>query len=218
MANELAWDDEADVIVVGFGGAGVCAAIEAAGHGSRVLVIERFTGGGATRISGGVAYAGGGSVYQKQAGFDDTPENMFGYLETEVKDAVTKETLQAFCEQSCDNLAWLEAQGVCFDASFCPFKTSYPPARYYLYYSGNESFPPHNAKAIPAPRGHRVKGKGLSGGALFERLKESALKKGVEVRCQSTATRLIVGTGGRVAGIEMSSIPPTVYAPSFTDF
>ena len=206
MANELAWNDETDVIVVGFGGAGVCAAIEAAGHGSRVLVVERFAGGGATRISGGVVYAGGGSTYQKQAGFDDSPENMCNYLETEVKDAVTKETLRAFCEQSCDNLAWLKAQGVCFDSSFCPFKTSYPPAQYYLYYSGNESFPPHNTKAHPAPRGHRVKGKGLSGGALFNRLKESALAKGVEVRYQSTATRLITGDDGCVAGVEVSSI------------
>ncbi len=63
MASELAWDDETDVIVVGFGGAGVCAAIEAADRGSRVLVIERFTGGGATRLSGGIIYAGGGTAY-----------------------------------------------------------------------------------------------------------------------------------------------------------
>ncbi len=207
MARELTWNEEMDVVVVGFGGAGVCAAIEATENGSRVLVIERFAGGGATRISGGVIYAGGGSAYQQRAGFSDTPENMCKYLETEVKDAVTKETLQAFCEQSCDNLAWLEAQGVCFDSSFCPFKTSYPPAQYYLYYSGNESFPPHNIKAHPAPRGHRAKGKGLSGGALFEHLKESALAKGVNVRYQSTVTRLIVGDNGRVTGLEMSFIP-----------
>lgn len=208
MASDVIWDDETDVIVVGFGGAGVCAAIEAVDHGSRVLVVERFNSGGATRISGGVIYAGGGSAYQVQAGFDDTPENMSNYLETEVQDAVTRDTLRAFCEQSRDNLAWLEAQGVCFDSSFCPFKTSYPPAQHYLYYSGNESFPPHNTKAIPAPRGHRAKGKGLSGGALFDRLKESAIDKGVEVRYHSTATRLIVGDDGRVAGLEMSSIPP----------
>ncbi len=168
MADGLVWNEETDVVVIGFGGAGVCAAIEAVDHGSRVLVVERFTGGGATRISGGVIYAGGSTAYQKHAGFDDNPENMFCYLVTEVKDAVSEKTLRIFCEESRGNLAWLEARGVSFDASFCPFKTSYPPAQYYLYYSGNELLPPHNNKARPAPRGHRVKGRGLSGGGTLQ--------------------------------------------------
>ena len=33
-----AWDDEADVVVVGFGGAGACAALEANTNGARGLV------------------------------------------------------------------------------------------------------------------------------------------------------------------------------------
>ncbi len=53
-----AWDETFDVVVCGFGGAGACAAIEAADEGARVLVLERFEGGGATRKSGGVIYAG----------------------------------------------------------------------------------------------------------------------------------------------------------------
>lgn len=208
MENGPAWDGETDVVIVGFGGAGVCAAIEAADHGLRVLAIERFQGGGATRMSGGVVYSGGGSKYQKRAGFDDTPENMFDYLQTEVKDAVTEETLRAFCRESSGNLLWLETQGVCFDSSFCPFKTSYPPSQYYLYYSGNESFPPYTTRAKPVPRGHRAKGKGLSGSAFFDALRKTALRKGVEVRCQSTATRLIVSAASRVTGVEISSLPP----------
>jgi len=204
--SDLVWDDEVDVIVVGFGGAGACAAIQAAERGSSVLVVERFNGGGATKMSGGVIYIGGGTPYQKEAGFDDTPENMFNYLEMEVKDVVRKETLRTFCEQSCDNISWLEAQGVGFGSSFCPTKTSYPPDQYYLYYSGSEPFPPYSSKATPAPRGHRVKGKGQTGSALFDHLKESALKKGVEVRYRSKAKRLITGEDGNVIGLEFSSL------------
>ena len=37
-----AWDDEADVVVVGFGGAGACAALEAKANGAQVLVLDRF--------------------------------------------------------------------------------------------------------------------------------------------------------------------------------
>lgn len=58
-----------DVIVIGFGGAGACATIEAADAGASVLVLERFDGGGATSRSGGVVYAGGGTTTQREAGF-----------------------------------------------------------------------------------------------------------------------------------------------------
>ena len=57
------WDVEADVVVVGFGAAGACAALEAAAQDRSVVVLDRFAGGGATALSGGVVYAGG-SRYQ----------------------------------------------------------------------------------------------------------------------------------------------------------
>jgi len=63
------WDEQVDVAVVGFGGAGACAAIEAAECGAKVMVVERFDGGGATAISGGIVYAGGGTAHQRAAGF-----------------------------------------------------------------------------------------------------------------------------------------------------
>ncbi len=40
--NEVVWDREADVVVVGFGGAGACAALEAKAQGADVLVLDRF--------------------------------------------------------------------------------------------------------------------------------------------------------------------------------
>ena len=111
----VVWDDEADIVVLGFGGAGACAAIEATDVGSDVMIVERFSGGGATNASGGVVYTGGGTRYQKEAGFDDTPENMFNYLKHEVKGVVKDSTLKTFCEQSADNLAWLEKHGLYVD-------------------------------------------------------------------------------------------------------
>ena len=52
------WDEEADLVVVGFGGAGAAAATEAAQHGAKAIVIDRYLGGGATSMSGGILYAG----------------------------------------------------------------------------------------------------------------------------------------------------------------
>ena len=97
--EDIQWSQEHDVVIAGFGGAGVSAALEAVGNGANVLALDRFFGGGATTLSGGVVYAGGGSEYQKAAGFDDTPEEMFKYLKMEVGDAVTDTTLQRFCDQ-----------------------------------------------------------------------------------------------------------------------
>lgn len=203
------WDEMVDIVVVGFGCAGACAAIEAADRGSRTLVLERFSGGGATKRSGGVIYAGA-TPYQAAAGFQDSPENMFNYLKLETKGVVTDETLRTFCEESPRNLEWLEQQGLGFSANYYPTKTSYPPQDYYLYFSGNESFPPYHDAATPVPRGHRCTGKDmLPGTDLFRALKRSALRKGVDVRCRSRARTLLTDAQGAVIGVEYSALPST---------
>ena len=76
-AEALRWDENCEVLVIGWGAAGACAALEARAQGADVLVADRFTGGGASAKSGGVVYAGGGTRQQRAAGFDDTPEAMF---------------------------------------------------------------------------------------------------------------------------------------------
>lgn len=202
------WDYQVDVAVIGFGGAGAAAAIEARDNGADVLVADRFCGGGSTRISGGIYYAGGGTDIQRRAGVEDSPENMYRYLQQEVRDAVSEQTLREFCEQSPENFDWLVAQGVPFEASQCPFKTSYPSNRYYFYYSGNESFPPYSELAKPAARGHRAHGKGVSGAALFTPLRESALRKGIRILEQHKAVRLLTDEAGKVIGVELQAMLP----------
>ncbi|WP_433363926.1 FAD-binding protein [Actinoplanes sp. CA-142083] len=190
-----------DVIVVGFGAAGACAAIEAADAGARVVVLDRFGGGGATAISGGVVYAGGGTRQQREAGVADTPQAMFDYLREEVGDTVSAETLRWFCEQSADMVDWLAGLGVPFDARVCPYKTSYPTNRHYLYFSGSEiSF------GQRAPRGHRVLARGTSGRMLYARLAAAARKRGVVLLAQTRVTRLLTDAGGRVTGVECQTL------------
>ncbi|MGA7872384.1 MAG: FAD-dependent oxidoreductase [Candidatus Binatus sp.] len=171
--QSIAWDDHCDVLVVGFGAAGACAAIEAANAGAAVIVTDRFGGGGASAKSGGVVYAGGGTRFQKAAGYDDSPEAMYEYLYMEVGDAVERATLRDFCDRSVEMIEWLEAHGVEFDSTVPPCKTSYPADSYYLYFSGNETIKEYAGKHPPAPREHRVKGAGLSGATLFRALRQS---------------------------------------------
>jgi 3-oxo-5alpha-steroid 4-dehydrogenase len=198
------WDREVDVVVVGFGAAGACAALEAAATGADVLVLDRFGGGGATALSGGVVYAGGGTAQQREAGVTDTAEAMEEYLRLETRDVVSEATLREFCGDSVGMMQWLEAQGVPFHSSLCPEKTSYPTNRHYLYYSGSElAF--HDV-APAAPRGHRAHGKGTSGRVLFARLAESVRRNGVRVLTQTTARRLITGDDGRVIGVQCRAL------------
>ena len=191
--------DQFDVVVVGFGGAGAAAAIEAADNGARVLVLDRSYGGGASALSGGVVYAGGGTAQQREAGYEDDPENLYSYLKQETLDAVDDATLRRFCEESPGMIPWLEEQGAAFAGSLAPYKTSYPTDRHYLYYSGNEKAYPYNESALPAPRGHRTVAKGLaSGKVLWTKLAESAVRKGVTFMPLAQVTDLIIEDGAVV--------------------
>lgn len=200
------WDAEADVVVVGFGAAGACAAIEAADGGADVMVLDRFLGGGATAISGGVVYAGGGTPHQRAAGVEDTAEQMLAYLRHEIAGAVSEQTLRAFCEGSVDMLAWLESHGVPFEGSLAPYKTSYPTDDYYLYYSGNELSGPARAVAAPAQRGHRAKGRGTSGKVLFGPLRKAVARRGIRVQSMTRAEELVTDETGAVVGVVCSTV------------
>lgn len=205
--EEVDWQDQADVVVVGFGGAGVCAALEALDGGADVIAVDRYEGGGATAISGGVCYAGGGSVYQREAGCGDTPEEMFRYLQKETRGIIRDSTLKTFCDTSNANLEWLAGHGVKFGGNLCPIKTSYPTSEYTLYYSGNEKLSEYVEVAKPAPRGHRVAGEGLTGGNFFAPLKQAALQKGLRLHNYSEARRFVVDGNGKILGIEARRIP-----------
>jgi 3-oxo-5alpha-steroid 4-dehydrogenase len=191
----------ADVVIVGFGAAGACAALEAADAGADVILVERFAGGGASAVSGGVVYAGGGTAQQLDAGVDDSVDAMYAYLRLEAGDVVSEKTLRRFCEGSREMITWLEGNGVPFEGSLCPYKTSYPSDAHYLYYSGSEAAGGFRDAAKPAPRGHRVKGPGTSGKMLMTRLKEAVAKRGVRVLTQTTARNLVVDDDGRVTGL-----------------
>jgi 3-oxo-5alpha-steroid 4-dehydrogenase len=72
------WSDDVDVVVVGFGIAGGCAAVSAAAAGARVLVLERAAAaGGTTSMSGGHFYLGGGTAVQQATGHPDSPAEMY---------------------------------------------------------------------------------------------------------------------------------------------
>ncbi|WP_049793020.1 FAD-binding protein [Mycolicibacter sinensis] len=190
-----------DVVIVGFGAAGTSAAITAREHGAEVIAVDRANGGGATAISGGIIYAGGGTSVQQAAGVDDSAEQMLDYLRLEVGDAVSPETLQRFVDTSPEMIDWLQRHGVPFNPGLCPYKTSFPNNRYYLYHSGSENAGVSRAVTPPVQRGHRAYGKGTSGKQIYAPLAESARRLGVDFRPHTTVTELTQDPSGRVTGV-----------------
>ncbi len=211
--DSIAWDDEADFVIVGFGGAGAAAAVRAAEQGVSVIALDRYAGGGSTAMNGGIFYAGGGTSVQKEAGVEDTPEEMFKYLSMETQGVVKDETLRRFCEESPATIEWLKHCGVQFNSTYYPKKTSYPYVNYYLYHPDNSQLPAYAAKAKPAARGHKgymnlgkaAQGFGVT---LYNPLRDTAEKLGVRVMRQTDARQLIVDTAGRVVGVKVVQIPP----------
>lgn len=205
--SNVAWETSADVVVVGYGGAGVAAALHSAEFGLSVLALDRYNLGGSTAMNGGIVYAGGGTAIQRQAGYEDTPEEMFRYLQMETQGVVSDATLRRFCNESPALLDWLMQHGVQFDPTTYPAKTSYPPLNYYLYHSDSSLSGRYSAVSKPAPRGHKVysaihnkTGIGF-GRALWEPLRRSAEKLGVREFPPAEVRRLILNAGGRVLGV-----------------
>jgi len=203
------WCATADLVICGFGGAGVAAALEARERGASVIAIDRFAGGGATAYSGGITYAGATS-FQREAGFDDTAENMFNYLNAEGV-PVKPETLKRFCDGSGKDVEWLVGHGVPYSGRAYLEKAALPPEGYYLYYSGNEKHPKFKAVATPVPRGHRPAVPGFGGHVYYAKLREAAMKTGVTLFQHAPVERLIIDSRGTIIGVEINIIPESAW-------
>jgi 3-oxo-5alpha-steroid 4-dehydrogenase len=212
--GDVAWDAEADFVVVGCGGAGLAAALEAREAGLDVLALDRSGGGGSTAINGGIIYAGGGTAVQKQAGVEDTAEAMFQYLRGDVQGVVSDATLKRFCDGSAAQLDWLMKHGVKFEAKRYDSKTSYPPPGYTLYHSDSSLAASRAAVAKPAPRGHKVWQAGAStaatgfGYGFTDPMRASAEKLGVRIALHAEVRRLVQDESGRVVGVVALQFEP----------
>ncbi len=197
------WSDDVDVVVIGFGIAGGCAAVSAAAAGARVLVLERAAAaGGTTALAGGHFYLGGGTAVQQATGHPDSPEEMYKYL-VAVSRQPDHEKIRAYCDGSVEHFDWLEDLGFQFERSYYPEKAVIQPNTEGLMYTGNEKVWPFLEKAVPAPRGHKVPVPGDTGGAamVIDLLLKRASSLGVQIRYETGATELILDRSAAVTGV-----------------
>ena len=196
------WHDEADILVVGLGAAGACAAIEGAEAGADVRVLERASGGGGTSaMSTGQIYLGGGTDIQTACGFEDSAEEMYRYLVASCGPGPDKEKIRVFCDECVSHYQWLVAHGVPFKKSYYG-EGSYTPTDDCLSYSGSELAYPYCDMAQPAPRGHTVAQDGIEAGgqlmrSLIDAVDQTEAKIDTDVRCDA----LVLDDRGRVVGV-----------------
>lgn len=211
-AGDIAWTETADLVIVGLGGAGVAAALEGLERGLSVTAVDRYACGGSTAANGGVFYAGGGTIIQRQEGEEDDPQAMLDYLRIEAGNVVSDATLRRFVEDSPGTIDWILKHGGKLAGGVWRKKASYPPLDRFLYHPDNSLVASYRARARPAARGHRAFGKdgkkawGL-GKFITEPLTHSALGLGLRFHRFAEARQLVQDRDGRVIGVRVLQIP-----------
>jgi len=192
MKQEMIWDKEYDVVVAGYGGSGISAAITAHDNGSSVVILEKapFPGGGQTRTSGlGAAFA-------------TDPERAAEYLYAASSNGlenadtsspvsvVPKEDCLIFIKEMANNPDWLKSMGI-------EHTIRKGSSARFSKFPGGDSF------------GHIViKGWGIR---FLEIMKAQLEKRGIEVFYSTPATELIQDIDTReIRGVYATSNGKTI--------
>lgn len=204
------WNAEADVVVLGFGGAGACAAIEAAVSGAKVLVLEKQAEAkhiSNTRMSGGIYHcpdpAGDRKALKEYAKAMFSGENIPWKLEGEQpewSDGLA-EAWAEYSPQNVDFLTSLDPQykTVGFSAFAGAAFPKFPGAKDCKYrvfgssFTGKASF---NEPTVDKPKTEKMNGE-----AFFYVLAEGAKKKGAKILYETPAKRLVQNDKGEIVGV-----------------
>ena len=176
------WDKEADVIVIGFGGAGATAAITAHDLGAKVLIIEKMLIGG-----GNASTSGGHFICPKNV--DDFVKYFQG-LSTGHE--VEREMVRVYAEYMVQNADWFRKLG----GSSVEVVRCLVPGHY------RESEFPNlpGSKGVPCYT-LRVEGKRGRGVELFKILEDNVKSRGIEVLYNTPAKQLVTSPEREVVAV-----------------
>ncbi len=195
--NNPKWDEEADIIIIGSGFAGLAAAIEAKNAGSSVMILEKMKGyGGNSTISDGVMAAAGTSM-QADRGIEDSPQLMYADMLKAGLRLNHPELVRALTEKSNDVFRWtIEYLGV-------------------KYLDRVDQFGGHSVARCYTTHNR-------SGSAIIKQLLLKLKELGIQVRTKVFLQNILKDSDGRVCGVrvrdgytypdENSGVPKTIRA------
>ena len=181
------WDEEVDVIVVGFGAAGGISAITAHDAGAKVLLLEKMPHPGGISI-----LSGGGVAFARNA------EGAFQYLKRTCNGTTPDDILRRMAEEMVGMIDWLKSLAKVSGTEPTQTETrghgTYP-------FPGTNDIDSIKLKDFPA-YGDFPWAKGLRGGArLFKVVFDNVNERKIEVLLSTPARQLITGDGGEVLGL-----------------
>jgi hypothetical protein len=196
-ADAIAWDREADVVVIGGGAGGLVAAIAAREKGASVIIVEKnFDIGGRAMMSFGGLYIGGGNRLQKgrELGKDDTPDKVFedwSRPEKPIGRFSDRELVRTYADNNLDLFDWLEKHGISWEG--------YRPQPDRLDRFRTRLNVMHWPNEVTGP---------ARGPGFVRPLAKTAREMGVEILLQQQMTRIHreSPTAGRVTGIEIVDV------------
>jgi len=187
--DDGAYDQTADVVIVGAGGAGLVAGLTAARNGASVILLDAngMTGGN-TRISSGVIQAAGTSLQKEAANVDDdTPETHADFYLAAGEGQLDEPLVRKICADAPACIEFMQDLGVVYDVVY-----------------GNGVIP-NVDRALQKPRIHFASGASAEGytfGAWHvEVLEKACIEAGCSFVLDTEVTDLIVDANGTVTGV-----------------
>lgn len=172
------WDEEADIVIVGYGAAGASAALGAREKGASVIILEKGKGpSGATPKSGGTLWFPLNPLNTER---EDSVDKVFTYLQNCAKGEADDKIVRLFAEGSKATAEWI-MKDVGLKATQ-PNRFDYHP-----FYQG-------------AGQGRNFSSEG-GGAGLMKVLATAAEAKGAQVRNEVKAQKLAVDANGKVVGV-----------------
>jgi succinate dehydrogenase/fumarate reductase flavoprotein subunit len=202
--SAIAWDQTADVVIVGAGVAGLPAAITARELGASVIVIDaNYDIGGRGMLSGGRVQLGGGTALQQKFNIKDSADQVFldwvrhDDAESRYSD---RDLVRVYADENVSAVNFLIDNGV----EFIEKPITPPDASTVDRIFVTKEW--HIPAEVVAPHRNR------NGSGLVRRLTESARKKGAQILLKHRMTKLIreKATSGRVLGIEVKAGDRTI--------
>jgi len=173
------WDEEADVVIIGSGFAGLAAAIEAKNAGASVTILEKMRVPGGNSIINGGIIAAAGSPLQDSVGIKDSPDLLYKDMMKAGLNLNHPDLARTVAVKSNESVQWtIEYLGVKYKERVVQLGGHSVPRSYTTY--------------------------NQSGSAIVRQQLAKIKELGMEVRTQAYLTKLLTDGDGAVRGLKIS--------------